>query len=155
MSNPNVKDMTTAVCALLWRHGLKPLTEYVLPNGRRLDVAALDFDGGLLGVEVKTSMNDFNRDLKWADSAGFCFIFYVALPLGLDHGIVHPGVRTITVDEDRAWISRRTGRGLLRPDQWHEAGSRFAVKPPAGAAPLRSAPTGDASRARLWMPSGA
>ncbi len=152
MSEPNVKTMTTAVCAMLWRHGLKPMTEYSLPNGRRLDVAALDFDGGLLGVEVKTSMRDFNRDLKWADAAAFCFLFYVALPRGLDHGVVHPGIRTITVEEDRAWISRRTGLGLLSPHLWHKAGTHYAVKAPAEPAPLRSAPTGDAARARLWMP---
>lgn len=151
----NVKQMTDAVCVLLWSHGLQPHTEYQLPNGRRLDVAAFDHDGGLLGVEVKTSTRDFNRDLKWADAAAFCFLFYIALPLGMDHGIVHPGIRTITVEEDRAWISRRTGRGLLRRDKWHEAGSRYAVKAPEGPAPLRSAPTGDAARARLWMPSRA
>ncbi len=146
------QSVTDATCRLLWSHGLAPMTEYVLPNGRRLDIAAVGKDGSLLGVEVKIDRRDFERDLKWTDCAHWCFIFYIAVPCGFPLDLIHPGVRVIEVDGEHARITRRMGRGLLQPHLWHTARGRYAFKPPAAATPLHSVPSGDRARARLWMP---
>jgi len=152
MRKTKADEMADAVCFLLFKWALKPMREYVLPNGRRLDVACICKTGRLLGVEIKVDRGDFNRDLKWADAMSQCFLFYFAVPAGFPVDIIHPGIRVITVDGDRAFISRHTGRGLVRPSKWHEARASYAVNPTMGVDPMAGGPSGDSSRARLWLP---
>ncbi|MEM1140801.1 MAG: MmcB family DNA repair protein, partial [Pseudomonadota bacterium] len=45
--------------------GLAPVAEFSLPNGRRVDVAALDERGMFVFVEIKSCLNDFRTDRKW------------------------------------------------------------------------------------------
>jgi hypothetical protein len=59
---------------------MSPLLEFMLPNGRRLDVAAVCRDGSFVGVEIKVSVADFAADLKWPDYLPFCDFFYLAVP---------------------------------------------------------------------------
>jgi hypothetical protein len=146
------KQVTTAVCTMLWQWGMPAVTEYVLPNGRRLDVAHVGKNGALLGVEVKISTSDFNRDGKWADAMRQCFIFYFAVPHGFPVEIIHPGIRVITVRDGVAKITRRTGRGLCSPHEWHKAAGRYAVNPTAGVDPSLGDAPGDRTRGGLWMP---
>src|SRR5262249_27695765 len=54
--------------------------EFSLPNGRRLDIAALGTDGSIIGVEIKVSVNDLACDEKWPDYLGYCDLFYFAVP---------------------------------------------------------------------------
>jgi hypothetical protein len=140
------KRVTAAVCTYLRTQGLKPLTEYVLPNGRRLDVAALGANGSLAGVEVKVAESDFNRDWKWADAAAQCFLFYFAVPMGFDVSIIHPGIRVMMVEGDHCWLHRKTGKGLIAPARYNTVTGRYAVKPDTPALDLRSRPLGDCAR---------
>lgn len=148
----NTKRMTDAVCRLLIQHQQKPMLEFQLPNGRRLDIACLGANGALLGVEVKLTESDFNRDLKWADAAAHCELFYIAIPVGFNHLLIHPGIRLIHVEGDDARITRRMGLGLVPAHKWQEPVGTFAVKPSLTAAPLRYAPADDNKRRRFWMP---
>ena len=59
---------------------MSPLTEFCLPNGKRLDVAALGSDGTFVGVEIKVSPADFVADAKWPDYLPYCDLFYFAVP---------------------------------------------------------------------------
>jgi hypothetical protein len=152
MAQTATQRMTAAVCRLFQSHGLTPLLEYQLINGRRIDVACIGKSGRLLGCELKASVSDFNRDMKWADTMAQCFIFYFAVPLGFNQSLIHPGIRVITIDGDHARITRHMGRGLLTADRWHEPRTSFAVKPTSSPALLRAAPPGDIRRSRLWVP---
>ncbi len=60
--------------------GLVVLGELPLPNGRRADLVALDDQGQICIVEIKSSRVDFMTDHKWQDYLEFCdrFFFGVA-----------------------------------------------------------------------------
>lgn len=148
----DAKQVTTAVCEMLRAHGGTPILEYTLPNRRRLDIACIGGHGRLLGVEVKVSAADFNRDLKWAEVMSQCFIFYFAVPDGFPIDLIHPGIRVIVVQDGIAHPHRRMGRGLTAPHKWHEATGRYAVNPTAGVDPAIEGSRGDSARGRLWLP---
>lgn len=70
------------VSRLLRDHGLAPLVEFKLGNGRRVDVAALGRDGSMVAVEIKVSVTDLASDGKWQEYLGYCDRFYFAVPPG-------------------------------------------------------------------------
>ncbi|MCB1509246.1 MAG: MmcB family DNA repair protein [Hyphomicrobiaceae bacterium] len=79
----------------LAHEGWAPLYEWVLPSGRRADIAALGPRGEILIVEVKSSPEDFLSDRKWPDYLAFCDRFSFAtgphVPAELfpeDHGLI-------------------------------------------------------------------
>ena len=51
-----------------------------MPNGRRLDVAALGPGGEMLGVEIKVALADLRGDAKWPEYLDYCDLFYFAIP---------------------------------------------------------------------------
>ena len=72
------RDVTRGVCRALVELGHATLTEFVLGNGRRADVMALDRAGGTVIVEV--TVPDFLGDHKWPDYRDYCDHFYFAVP---------------------------------------------------------------------------
>ena len=115
------KDIASSVSKLFWSHGLTPRTEYVLPNGRRLDVAAIGRNGDIAGAEIKISARDFRRDLKWSQYIHFCRAFYFAVPKDFPLEILPNELGIIVCTADQAhivkgltkqWRVQRTG--LLR-----------------------------------------
>jgi hypothetical protein len=66
--------------------GLVTLGELPLPNGRRADLIAIDDQGQIIIVEIKSSRADFMTDRKWRDYLEFCdrFFFGVAPDFPLD-----------------------------------------------------------------------
>ena len=72
--------LARGVCRAFARHGWATLTEVTLKGGRRADVIALDGQGGIAIVEVKSSRADFRADAKWQAYLEFCDRFYFAVP---------------------------------------------------------------------------
>ncbi len=64
--------------ALAFR-GFSSLMEFRLASGRRADVLALDANGTIIIVEVKSGVVDFRTDQKWPDYAEWCDAFYFAV----------------------------------------------------------------------------
>jgi hypothetical protein len=64
---------------LLRARGFSSLTELSLTDGRRADIAAVNRDGEVLIVEVKSSPADFRADRKWRDYAACCDRLYFAI----------------------------------------------------------------------------
>jgi hypothetical protein len=64
---------------LLRTRGFSSLTELPLTDGRRADIAAVNRDGEVLIVEVKSSPADFRTDRKWRDYAASCDRLYFAI----------------------------------------------------------------------------
>jgi hypothetical protein len=60
--------------------GLVTLVELPLPNGRRADLVAIDDQGQICIVEIKSGRVDFMTDRKWQEYLEFCdrFFFGVA-----------------------------------------------------------------------------
>ena len=57
---------------LLRARGFSSLTELSLTDGRRADIAAVNGDGDVLIVEVKSCAADFRADRKWRDYVACC-----------------------------------------------------------------------------------
>jgi hypothetical protein len=64
---------------LLRAQGFSSVTELALTDGRRADIAAVNSDGEVRIVEVKSSPTDFRADRKWRDYAACCDRLYFAI----------------------------------------------------------------------------
>ena len=80
ISTSTAADVARGVFRLLAQEGYSPILEFTLPNGRRLDVAALGANGELLGVEIKVALADLRGDTKWPEYLDYCDLFYFAIP---------------------------------------------------------------------------
>jgi hypothetical protein len=80
VSRPETTEAVTRGAAkLLVALGYAPVTEVGLPNGRRADLMALGPKGEIVIVEVKSSLEDFRCDQKWAEYGPYCDTFYFAV----------------------------------------------------------------------------
>ena len=64
---------------LLRARGFSSLTELPLTDGRRADIAAINGEGEVLIVEIKSSPADFRADRKWRDYVACCDRLYFAI----------------------------------------------------------------------------
>jgi hypothetical protein len=73
-------DISRGVARLLSAHGLAPVPEVSLANGRRADVVAITGGGEVWIVEIKSSVDDFRADRKWPEYRAYCdrLLFAVA-----------------------------------------------------------------------------
>jgi len=80
ISSSSALDVARGVSRLLLEEGYSPILEFTLPNGRRLDVAAIGPGGEMLGVEIKVALADLKSDGKWPEYLDYCDLFYFAIP---------------------------------------------------------------------------
>ncbi len=80
ISTSTAADVARGVSRLLLQDGYAPILEFTLPNGRRLDVAAIGPGGEILGVEIKVALADLRCDTKWPEYLEYCDLFYFAIP---------------------------------------------------------------------------
>ncbi|MBL8660397.1 MAG: MmcB family DNA repair protein [Rhodospirillales bacterium] len=92
------RRLARGVCRLLADHGYRTLCELTLVDGRRVDVFALDRRGGILIVEVKTSLADYRADSKWPDYLASCDRFAFAVPAAFPVDILPGEVGIIVAD---------------------------------------------------------
>lgn len=80
---PSRPDVTAAlargVTRMLIEHGLAPIMEVSLANGRRADVMALTPNGEIWIVETKSCLQDYACDLKWPEYVDYCDRFFFAV----------------------------------------------------------------------------
>jgi hypothetical protein len=84
--------------------GSSVLTEVPLANGRRADLLALDGQGRLAIVEVKSGTADLAADHKWPDYRDFCDRFYFAVDLDFPRARLPAGTGVILADDYGAEI---------------------------------------------------
>ena len=110
-------DIVRGVSRLMSDLGHAPLSEFTLPSGRRLDVAAVSPDGQLVGVEIKVSVEDLRGDRKWPEYLAYCDQYFFAVPEGFPQGHLPEAHGLIVAD--------RFGGAIIRPSQsFTVAGSR-------------------------------
>ncbi len=80
ISSSTAAEVARGVSRLLLQDGYAPILEFCLPNGRRLDVAAIGPGGEILGVEIKVALADLRGDTKWPEYLDYCDLFYFAIP---------------------------------------------------------------------------
>jgi hypothetical protein len=99
VSRPDTTGAVTRGAArLLLDLGHAPLAEVTLPNGRRADLMALGPRGEITIVEVKSSIEDYKADRKWAEYLPFCDGFYFAVDANFPREILPQGPGLIVAD---------------------------------------------------------
>ena len=98
ISSHTAIDVARGVSRLLLQEGYSPILEFTLPNGRRLDVAALGPGGEVLGIEIKVALADLRGDTKWPDYLDYCDLFYFAIPPDFPPEHVPPETGLIIAD---------------------------------------------------------
>jgi hypothetical protein len=99
-------DVARGVSRMLLDRGYSPLLEFTLPNGRRLDVAAISDAGEIVAVEIKVSLADFRADEKWPEYLEYCDRYYFAVPDGFPHEVLPEAHGLIVADKFGAAIIR-------------------------------------------------
>ncbi len=98
---------------LLRQANYVPISEFVLPTGRRVDLIALDTAGSVLIVEVKSSIADFRADQKWSDYLDFCDLMYFAIPAEVPRDLIPADTGLILADAWGAAFLRHPERKAL------------------------------------------
>jgi hypothetical protein len=130
---------------LLRARGFSTVTELPLLDGRRADVVALNGEGALLIVEIKSSVADFRADHKWRDYAAHCDRLYFAISAEIPAAIMPEDAGLIVADPYGAEILREATPRVIAPATRRAVTLRFAqaaadrlhrLIDPAGAAEL-------------------
>jgi len=111
----NAQAVARGVQRCLFARGYAPLTEFILPDGSRLDVAAIGPSGDVLAVEIKVSLADLRGDRKWPGYLDFSERFYFAVPLGFPLDAVPAAPGLIVADRYGAEIVRESPVVPLSP----------------------------------------
>ena len=90
--------VTRGAARLFLALGYAPLAEVSLPNGRRADLMALGPRGEIAIAEVKSGLDDYRTDRKWAEYAPFCDAFYFAVDADFPRHILADGPGLIVAD---------------------------------------------------------
>ena len=98
ISTSTAAEVARGVSKLLIQEGYSPILEFTLPNGRRLDVAAIGPGGEMLGVEIKVALADLRGDGKWPEYLDYCDLFYFAIPPDFPHEHVPAETGLIVAD---------------------------------------------------------
>ncbi|MFZ1103155.1 MAG: MmcB family DNA repair protein [Hyphomicrobiaceae bacterium] len=95
---PGAADICRGVARLLSAHGMAPVPEVSLANGRRADVVAIAGGGGIWIVEIKSSVDDFRTDRKWPEYRAFCDCLFFAVAPAFPRDILPPDTGVIVAD---------------------------------------------------------
>lgn len=102
------------------------LAEFPLANGRRADLVALDREGLITIVEIKSSRADFQADHKWPEYLEFCDRFAFAVPAGFPIELLPAAEGLFIADGFAAEILRATLLRRLPPARRKAMLLRFA-----------------------------
>ncbi len=132
-SRPTAGDRAAATVAvtrgavrLLVDLDLAPLCQFVLPDGRRADIAALGRDGAFWIVEVKSSLEDWMSDEKWPIYRAWCDRFFVAVDEQFPQERLPESVGVIVADAYGAALARNVPHEPLAAARRRTMSIRFA-----------------------------
>ncbi|PPR34459.1 MAG: hypothetical protein CFH26_00446 [Alphaproteobacteria bacterium MarineAlpha6_Bin4] len=70
------RDILQKTMRFLTLKGYKVLSEFALPNKKRVDIIALSEKKKIIIVEVKSNKKDIKTDKKWKNYLKYCNYFY-------------------------------------------------------------------------------
>lgn len=116
LSRPDITALLArGVQRMLLDHGLSPLLEVPLANGRRADVMALSMSGEIWIVETKSCLADYACDEKWPEYLEFCERFYFAVTEDFPQHLIPEDAGLIVADGFGGAILRPSPPALLAP----------------------------------------
>ena len=108
-------------------HGFSSLTELPLVDGRRADIVAVNAEGEVLIVEIKSSPADLRVDRKWRDYAACCDRLYFAISEATPAGIMPLEAGLIVADSYGAEILREADLNRMASASRRALLLRFAL----------------------------
>jgi len=120
-------EVARGTSRVLLAEGLSPICEFTLPNGRRLDIAALASDGSIIGVEIKVSLADLRADGKWPDYLDYCDLFFFAVPPEFPQAVLPSTTGLIVADRFGGAIVRQSPQQKLAPARRRALTLKFAM----------------------------
>lgn len=118
--------VTRGAVRLFREMGAACLLEVTLKTGRRADVMALDRDGAITILEVKSSVEDFRTDAKWEEYLPFCDRFYFAVPVDFPVEVLPDAVGLVVADAYGAAIERPAAQGAMNASRRKALTLRYA-----------------------------
>jgi hypothetical protein len=112
---------------LLRARGFASVTELSLTDGRRADIAAINADGEVLIVEIKSSPADFQADRKWRDYVACCDRLYFAISEHTPADLMPPEAGLIVADLYGAEVVRQADFKRMAPASRRAILLRFAL----------------------------
>jgi len=97
-------------CRLMRQAGHSVLVEVPLPDGRRADILAVSRVGGLIIIETKSSIEDWQVDVKWPEYLDWCDMLYVAVPVNFPQSLIPDELGLIVADAYGGEILRHPPR---------------------------------------------
>lgn len=128
-ANPDIDDaqaLMRGAARLLWHMGYSAIPEFILPDGRRADLAALGRKGEITIVEIKSGIADFRADSKWANYAGYCDRLYFAVSQRFPSEVIPAEAGLIIADGFGGAIIRESPTLSLAPARRKALTLRFA-----------------------------
>lgn len=113
--SPAARDIQRGVGRLLRLHGLAPLYELPLANGRRADVIGMDDAGSIWIVEIKSCLADFRSDSKWHEYRDYCDRLLFAVAADFPCEVLPDDVGLILADRYGGEIVRTPPEHKLAP----------------------------------------
>jgi hypothetical protein len=111
---------------LLRARGFASVTELPLVDGRRADVFAVNDEGEVVIVEIKSSPADLRADRKWRDYLAACDRLYFAISESTPTAIMPDGAGLIVADPYGAEVLREAEMRRLPPSTRRALILRFA-----------------------------
>jgi hypothetical protein len=112
---------------LLRARGFSSLTELALTDGRRADIAAVNDEGEVIIVEVKSCAADFRADRKWRDYAACCDRLYFGISEHTPVDLMPLEAGLIVADPYGAEIVREAEAQRMAPASRRALLLRFAM----------------------------
>ncbi len=120
--------LTRGVCRLFVSLGFAPLCELSLRSGRRVDVMGLGRGGEIIVAEIKSSLEDFRADQKWAEYLDYCDRFFFAVGAGFPQEILPGETGLIIADRFGGAVVRESPVTKLHASRRKELIQRFATQ---------------------------
>jgi hypothetical protein len=99
-------EIARGTARLMRAMGYASLTELTLASGRRADIAAVNEAGEIWIAEVKSSLEDFRADHKWADYRAFCDRLSFAVAPGFPRQVLPEDAGLVVADRFGAEVLR-------------------------------------------------
>ncbi len=72
----STREILQKTMQLLISKGYKVITEFALPNKKRVDIIGINSKKKIVIIEVKSNKNNFKNDNKWKKYLKYCNYFY-------------------------------------------------------------------------------
>lgn len=127
--NPAIDDAAALMrggARFLHERAFGALDEFILPCGRRADLAGIGPKGEIWILEIKSGVADFRTDTKWGDYFAWCDRFYFLVSDRFPAGLIPPETGLIVADGFGAGVVRESPHEKLAPARRKALTLKFA-----------------------------